>query len=146
MTNINNKVSSPSKAVGSTTNKATGKIPMPSGGSGSLNLNSKVWVSDEFYSSGCSASLPKQLATVLTLVVNEFGGSCTLKQLDELWQASEYLDVNGGKYTQGIQTRLGQKSFWTHYVSGTSFTNKITERKASVQFGIDNYAKYIKIS
>ena len=146
MSNINNKVISPSKTVGSTTNKAKVKMPMPSSGGGSLNLNTKVWVSDEFETSGCQASLPKQVSIALTLAVNELGNSFTLKQLDDLWQASEFLDVNGGKYTQGIQTRTGQKSFWSHYFSGTEFTNKITERKASINFGLDNYSKYLKLS
>ncbi len=146
MSNTNDKVNSPSKTVGSTTNKAKVKMPMPSSGGSSLNLNTKVWVSDDFASSGCQSSLPKQVSIALTLAFNELGNSFTLKQLDDLWQSSEYLDVNGGKYTQGIQTRVGQKSFWSHYFSGTEFTNKITERKASVNFGLENYSKYLKLS
>tara|TARA_B100000424_G_C22769596_1_gene414483 strand:- start:269 stop:706 length:438 start_codon:yes stop_codon:yes gene_type:complete len=144
MKNINDKVSTPSKGAGATVTKAKAKMPMPSKG-GNLNLNTIVWVSDDFASSGCQSSLPAQVSIALTLAYNQLGNSFTLKQLDELWQSSEYLDVNGGKYTQGIEPRVGQKSFWTHYFSGNQFTNKITERKASIEFGLDNYSKYLKL-
>tara|TARA_B100000242_G_scaffold45753_1_gene27195 strand:+ start:64 stop:519 length:456 start_codon:yes stop_codon:yes gene_type:complete len=127
--------------------KATKKVSAPSGRGGSnINLNTRVWVSEDSESSGLLAALPPQLAKALEIVVNDFEGNCTLGQLDEAWQKSNNLDVNGGPYTQGIKARPGQNSFWTHYISGTSFKNNLTKRKPIVAFGIDNISKYFKLA
>ena len=90
--------------------------------------------------------MPPQLSKALAIVVNDFEGNCTLGELDEAWQKSNYLDVNGGNYTQGIKARTGQGSFWSHYISGTSFTDNLTKRKQCVAFGIDNISKYFKLA
>lgn len=127
--------------------KATKKVTAPSGrGGSSINLNTRVWVSEDCESSGLLAALPPQLAKALAIVVNDFEGNCTLGQLDEAWQKSDNLDVNGGNYTQGIKARTGQNSFWTHYISGTSFKDNLAKRKQVVAFGIDNISKYFKLA
>ena len=126
--------------------KATKKVSAPSGRGGNLNLNTRIWVSEDCESSGLLAAMPPQLAKALAIVVNDFEGNCTLGQLDEAWQKSNYLDVNGGNYTQGIKARSGQGSFWAHYISGTSFTDNLTKRKQCIAFGIDNISKYFKLA
>ena len=126
--------------------KATKKVNAPSGRGGSINLNTRIWVSEDCESSGLLSALPPQLAKALAIVVNEFEGNCTLGQLDEAWQKSDYLDVNGGAYTQGIKARTGQGSFWTHYISGTSFTSNLDKRKQIIAFGLDNVSKYFKLA
>ena len=127
--------------------KATKKVSAPSGrGGSSVNLNTRVWVSEDCESSGLLNALPAQLSKALEIVVNDFEGNCTLGQLDEAWQKSNNLDVNGGPYTQGIKARTGQNSFWTHYISGTSFKDNLIKRKQVIAFGIDNISKYFKIA
>ena len=127
--------------------KATKKVSAPSGRGGSnINLNTRVWVSEDSESSGLLSALPPQLAKALEIVVNDFEGNCTLGQLDEAWQKSNNLDINGGPYTQGIKARTGQNSFWTHYISGTSFKDNLTKRKPIIAFGIDNISKYFKLA
>jgi len=124
--------------------KATKKLAEESSGGGNINLNTRLWLSDD--SDAFLSTLPKQLRSCLKLIVNEFEGNCTLGQLDEAWQKSKYLDVNGGPYTQGIKARTGQGSFWTHYVSGTEFKSTITTNKKVIAFGLDNISKYFKIA
>ena len=124
--------------------KATKKLADESSGGGNLNLNTRLWLSDD--SDAFLATLPKQLRSCLKLIVNEFEGNCTLGELDEAWQKSKYLDVNGGPYTQGIKARTWQGSFWTYYVSGTKFKSVITTNRKVVAFGLDNISKYFKIA
>lgn len=124
--------------------KATKKLAEESSGGGNINLNTRLWLSDD--SDAFLSTLPKQLRSCLKLIVNEFEGNCTLGQLDEAWQKSKYLDVNGGPYTQGIKARTGQGSFWTHYISGTEFKSTITTNKKVIAFGLDNISKYFKIA
>ena len=124
--------------------KATKKLAEESSGGGNINLNTRLWLSDD--SDAFLSTLPKQLRSCLKLIVNEFEGNCTLGQLDEAWQKSKYLDVNGGPYTQGVKARTGQGSFWTHYISGTEFKSTITTNKKVIAFGLDNISKYFKIA
>ena len=72
--------------------KATKKLAEESSGGGNLNLNTRLWLSDD--SDAFLATLPKQLRSCLKLIVNEFEGNCTLGELDEAWQKSKYLDVS----------------------------------------------------
>ena len=54
-------------------------------------------------------------------------------ELDKAWDNSSYSSItNGGKYTQGIITKAGQKSFFTHYFSGSVPTSNLLDRKDSM--------------
>ena len=57
--------------------------------------------------------------------------------------SSLYVDTNGGKYTQGIISKAGQKSFFVHYFSGGSVTNNVTDRKDA--FTKEQYSEHIVI-
>jgi|TARA_R100000426_G_C4768140_1_gene89844 hypothetical protein len=112
--------------------------------SGALNPNLRIVLGDNFVDSGCYDSLPKQVRIALRMVWNEFDGSCTVGELDKAWDSSEYSDVNGGKYVQGIIAKAGQKSFFTHYftATGTATKNLVTRKNAMTE---EQYKEHICI-
>jgi len=132
------------KANTQTATKTRKPIPVETVG-GSINPNLRIILGDNYVDSGCHASLPKQLRIALSMVWNDFNGSCTLAELDKAWDSSEHCDVNGGKYTQGIITKAGQKSFFTHYISNNgSATKNLVERKDAMT--IEQYKEHICIA
>tara|TARA_R100001132_G_C3217735_1_gene57715 strand:- start:53 stop:484 length:432 start_codon:yes stop_codon:yes gene_type:complete len=137
----NEKATSPKVA---TPSKARKPIPVETAGGGGLNPNLKLILSEAYYDSGCHASLPKQVRLAMAMVWNDFGGQCTIGELDKAWDSSEYIDTNGGKYTQGIITKAGQKSFMTHYFSGGVVTRNVTDRKDA--FTKEQYQEHIVIT
>jgi hypothetical protein len=112
---------------------------------GNINRKAYIYLEDNFLD--IADTFPSQLRLALVDIVwNEFSGECTIEELDNAWNESEHLDINGGKYTQGIVGKTGQGSFWVHYVTGDSkqlFTEKQTARKGSLTN--DEYAKYMSI-
>ena len=121
---------------------ARATIPAETSG-GSLNANLTITLSDSYIDSGCHASLPKQVRIALAMVWNEFDGQCTLKQLDDAWFSSSHSDMNGGAYTQGIITREGYKSFFSHYFS-PSPTKNLLNRKLALT--AEQYKEFICIA
>ena len=112
---------------------------------GSINPNLRIILGDNYVDSGCHASLPKQVRIALAMVWNDFDGSCTLGELDKAWDSSEHCDVNGGKYVQGIITKAGQKSFFTHYFTnnGSATKNLVTRKNAMT---VEQYKEHICIT
>ncbi len=112
---------------------------------GNINRKAYIYLEDNFLD--IADTFPSQLRLALVDIVwNQFSGECTIEELDNAWNESEYLDINGGKYTQGIVGKTGQGSFWVHYVTGDSkqlFTEKQTARKGSLTN--EDYAKYMSI-
>ena len=112
---------------------------------GSINPNLRIILGDNYVESGCHASLPKQVRIALRMVWNDFNGSCTLGELDKAWDSSEYCDVNGGKYSQGIIGKAGQRSFFTHYFTNNgSATKNLVERKDAMT--VEQYKEHICIT
>jgi len=142
MSNIKTEKATSPKPKVATPSNARKQIPVESTGS-SLNPNLRIVLSDNYYDSGCHASLPKQVRVAMRMVWNDFNGSCTIGELDKAWDSSEYVDTNGGKYTQGIISKAGQKSFFVHYFSGGSVTNNVTDRKDA--FTKEQYSEHIVI-
>jgi len=128
-TSKNEKATTPTVAKAS---KARKPIPVETAGGGNINPNLKLILSEDYVSSGCHASLPKQVRLALSIVWNDFNGQCTIGELDKAWDNSEFIDTNGGRYTQGIITKAGQKSFFTHYFSGGVPTSNLLDRKDSL--------------
>ena len=112
--------------------KARKPIPVETAGGGNINPNLKLILSEDYVSSGCHASLPKQVRLAMSIVWNDFNGQCTIGELDKAWDNSSYSDNNGGRYTQGIITKAGQKSFFKHYFSGGVPTSNLLDRKDSM--------------
>ena len=108
---------------------ARATIPAETSG-GSLNANLTIILSDSYIDSGCHASLPKQVRIALAMVWNDFNGQCTLRQLDDAWFSSRHSDMNGGVYTQGVITREGYKSFFSHYFSPMPTKNLLNRKQA----------------
>ena len=128
-TSKNEKATTPTVAKAS---KARKPIPVETASGGNINPNLKIILSEDYYDSGCHASLPKQVRLAMRIVWNDFNGQCTVGELDKAWDNSEYIDTNGGRYTQGIITKAGQKSFFTHYFSGGAPTSNLLDRKDSL--------------
>ena len=124
--------------------KARKPIPVVSTGGGKLNPNLKIILSVDYYDSGCHASLPPQVQQAMRIVWNDFDGQCTIGELDKAWNNSEFIDTNGGIYTQGIIPKVGQKSFFKHYFRGSVPTKNILERKESMTS--EQYQEHILIT
>tara|TARA_R110002050_G_scaffold127167_2_gene248053 strand:+ start:863 stop:1294 length:432 start_codon:yes stop_codon:yes gene_type:complete len=125
-------------------NKAK-RRPLPSETSGtSVNPNAMIVLADD-YDTKCHGTLPKQVRLAMSIVWTDFDGQCTLSQLDKAW-TEKHMDEggNGGTYTQGVIGRLGSKSFFTHYFSGSDATVKLTSRKGALTN--EQYKQYIAIS
>ena len=141
-TSKNEKATTPTVAKAST--KARTPINEPVSGGGKVNPNAKIVLSDDYVSSGCHASLPKEVRCGFSLIWDEFGGQCTMGEFDKAWDKSQYSDNTGGKYTQGIIAKPGQKSWFKHYFSGGVPTTKVLERKDSMTS--EQYQEHILIT
>ena len=124
--------------------KARKPIPVVSTGGGKINPNLKIILSVDYYDSGCHASLPPQVQQAMRIVWNDFEGQCTIGELDKAWDNSEFIDTNGGKYTQGIIAKTGQPSFFVHYFSGSVPTKNLLDRKDSMTS--EQYQEHILIT
>tara|TARA_R100001377_G_C3135895_1_gene90957 strand:- start:96 stop:530 length:435 start_codon:yes stop_codon:yes gene_type:complete len=119
--------------------------PLPAEtGSGSLNGNLTITLAED-YDTGCHLTLPKQVRLAMKIVWDDFNGQCTIAELDKAW-TEKYMDEGGnnGAYTQGVIPRLGTRSFFTHYFSGSDFTVNLTSRKNALTN--EQYKKYIAIA
>jgi len=132
------------KATTQTVAKARKPIPVETAGGGNINPKLKLILSEDYYDSGCHASLPKQVRLAMRIVWNDFNGQCTIGELDKAWDNSEFIDTNGGPYTQGIITKAGQKSFFKHYFSGGVPTKNLLDRKDSMTS--EQYQEHILIT
>ena len=119
-------------------------IPAETGGGGSLNPSLTITLADN-YDTQCHGTLPKQVRLAMSIVWNDFNGQCTVADLDKAW-TEKHMDEggNGGTYTQGVIARLGAKSFFTHYFSGSNATVNLTSRKGALTN--EQYKKYIAIA
>tara|TARA_R110000868_G_C10551778_1_gene735987 strand:- start:49 stop:516 length:468 start_codon:yes stop_codon:yes gene_type:complete len=119
-------------------------IPAETGGGGSLNPSLTITLADN-YDTQCHGTLPKQVRLAMSIVWNDFNGQCTVADLDKAW-TEKYMDEGGnnGAYTQGVIARLGSKSFFTHYFSGSNATVNLTSRKGALTN--EQYKKYIAIA
>jgi len=124
--------------------KARKPIPVETAGGGKINPNLKLILSEDYYNSGCHASLPKQVRIAMRMVWNDFNGQCTMGELDKAWDNSEFIDTNGGRYKQGIIDKAGQKSFFKHYFSGGVPTKNLLEREGA--FTSEQYQDHILIT
>ena len=124
--------------------KARKPIPVVSTGGGKINPNLKIILSVDYYDSGCHASCPPQVQQAMRIVWNDFDGQCTIGELDKAWDNSEFIDTNGGKYTQGIIAKTGQPSFFVHYFSGSVPTSNLLDRKDA--FTSEQYQEHILIT
>ena len=111
---------------------------------GSINPNALIVLADD-YDIKCHGTLPKQVRLAMAIVWAEFDGQCTISQLDKAW-TEKHMDEggNGGTYTQGVIARLGSKSFFTHYFSGSNVTDKVLTRKGALTS--EQYKQYIAIA
>ena len=119
-------------------------LPAETGRGGSLNPNGTITLADN-YDTQCHLTLPPQVRLAMSIVWNDFDGQCTIGELDKAW-TEKYMDEggNGGAYTQGVIARLGSKSFFTHYFSGSNVTVNLTSRKGALTN--EQYKKYIAIA
>ena len=133
------------QAMANTDEKKAKRRALPSEASGtSVNPNAMIVLADD-YDIKCHGTLPKQVRLAMSIVWTDFDGQCTLAQLDKAW-TEKHMDEggNGGTYTQGVIGRLGAKSFFTHYFSGSDATIKLTSRKGGLTN--EQYKQYIAIS
>ena len=119
--------------------------PLPAEtGSSSLNANLTITLATD-YDTQCHLTLPKQVRLAMKIVWDDFNGQCTIAELDKAW-TEKYMDEGGnnGEYTQGVIPKLGKRSFFTHYFSGSECTAHLTSRKGALTN--EQYKKYIAIA
>jgi len=119
--------------------------PLPAEtGSSSLNANLTITLATN-YDTQCHLTLPKQVRLAMKIVWDDFNGQCTIAELDKAW-TEKYMDEGGsnGEYTQGVIPKLGKRSFFTHYFSGSECTAHLTSRKGALTN--EQYKKYIAIA